>query len=227
MKKLILIFILFFAISCGKEEIILSSKDIYNQGIKLLNDKKYYLAGEKFESIESHFIIDEYVNKSLILSAYSYYMANKYNDSMRIIDLFKERNIVDENMDYMDYLYILDLYQLSVSSFKAIENTEFAYIKSGEFLAKYDGDNKYVNDVKEKCNIISNKLATNHLNIAIYNIDINNILGALNHLDMIENKYKANNAILAKCYYLKIKIFEYLKIDEQVLLYQNKLDSLK
>lgn len=44
---------------------------------------------------------------------------------------------------------------------------------------------------------------------------------------MIENEYKTNNTILAKCYYLKIKIFEYLKIDEQVLLYQNKLNSLK
>lgn len=227
MKRVLFIIILFFIVSCGQKEIILSSKDVYNQGVKLLNDKKYYLAGEKFESIESNFIIDEYVNKSLILSAYSYYMAHKYNDSIRIIELFKERNIVDENMDYMDYLYILDLYQLSVSSFKSIENTELAYTKSEEFLTKYDENNKYINDIKEKYNLISDKLATNHLNIAIYNIDINNILGALNHLNMIESEYKTNNTILAKCYYLKIKIFEYLKIDEQVLLYQNKLNSLK
>lgn len=226
MKKIILVIILFFIVSCGKNEIALSSKDVYNQGIKLLNDKKYYLAAEKFESIETNFIIDEYVNKSLILSAYSYYMASKYSDSMRIIELFKERNIIDENMDYMDYLYILNLYKLSVSSFKSIEKAEFAYEKSEEFLTKYD-NNKYIDDIKERLGIISDRLATNQLNIAIYNIDINNILGALNHINIVENKYKTNSAILAKCYYLKIKIFEYLKLDEQVLLYQNKLSNLK
>ena len=227
MKKIIFLFIVFFIVSCGKKDLVLSSKDIYNQGLELLHDKKYYLAGEKFESIESNFIIDEYVNKSLILSAYSYYMANKYNDSIRIIELFKEKNIVDENMDYMDYLHIMNLYRLSTSSFKSIENSELVYTKSQEFLEKYDENNKYINDIKEKYNAIEKQLATNKLNIAIYNLDINNILGALNHLNIIEKKYNKDKNILTECYYLKLKIFEYLKIDEQVEIYKEKINNLK
>jgi hypothetical protein len=92
---------------------------------------------------------------------------------------------------------------------------------------KYDENNKYIEDIKNKYNIITNQLATNQLNIAIYNIDINNILGALNHLNIIEKKYNTDKKILTECYYLKLKIFEYLKIDKQVSLYRNKLNELK
>lgn len=225
MKKILILICLVLCISCGKnKKIVLNSTDVYNEAMKLLENKRYSLAGEKFESIEENFVIDKNVNKALVLSAYSYYMGKKYTDSNRIIKIFKEKNLVDENMEYMDYLYIMNNSKLASSTFKSIENSELVYEKSVEFLNNYI-NSEYKENVENQYYFALNNLALNELNTARFNIENHNILGALTHLKNIENKYSnvKDTKILNECYFLQIKIYEYLNLNDQVEKYKEKL----
>ena len=56
---------------------------LYNEGLYLLNSKKDYKdAAKKFEEVDRQHPYSEWARKSLIMSAYAYYQAGDYDDSI-------------------------------------------------------------------------------------------------------------------------------------------------
>src|SRR5689334_4671292 len=56
---------------------------LYNQGVFLLNEEKNYKeAAKKFEEVDRQHPYSEWARKSLIMSAYAYYEARAYDDSV-------------------------------------------------------------------------------------------------------------------------------------------------
>jgi outer membrane protein assembly factor BamD len=58
----------------------------YNEAMKHLKNAEYLLAAEQFEKIEDENPFTKEAVNGLVMSAYSYYKANEFDESIRVID---------------------------------------------------------------------------------------------------------------------------------------------
>lgn len=183
MKKIFFIFFIFL-ISCtnGKKDVVLTEQDMYNLAMNEFKDKMYRTAGESFEKIEEQFIFTPIATKSIIMSIYSYYKANKYNDSLRLIDYYKKINFDDEYLDYVFYMEILNKYSKIQKSKKDISLMRELLANINNFAVK---DTKYREDILKKRKLVIDDIVDSELNIYDFYIKSNNLIGAINHLQNI------------------------------------------
>src|SRR5262249_60104769 len=68
-----------------KEEVLpdLPADRLYNEGVYLMNEKKDYReSAKKFEEVDRQHPYSEWARKSLIMSAFAYYSAGAYYESI-------------------------------------------------------------------------------------------------------------------------------------------------
>ena len=116
------------------------------------------------------------------MSIYSYYKANKYNDSLRLIDYYKKINFDDEYLDYVFYMEILNKYSKIQKSKKDISLMRELLANINNFAVK---DTKYREDILKKRKLVIDDIVDSELNIYDFYIKSNNLIGAINHLQNI------------------------------------------
>ncbi len=79
----------------------ISPEILYNKAMKSFEKKNYSIAAENFGKIEELYPFTKYAEKGVIMSAYSYYKANKFNDSLIIIDNFKKKKFKAATPEFM------------------------------------------------------------------------------------------------------------------------------
>lgn len=216
MKKIFII-ILFLSIACSKKDNPKLSADmIYKEATKQLLDGNYSLAAENFESIDNEFVIDDYINKALIMSAYSYYKSENYKESLRIISFLQEKLLLKEELIYLKYLEIINNDEQILSSFKNINVVENTLTLIENFINLYP-ISIYNQDLVVRKNKLINLIFVNHLNLITFNLNNKNIIGAVNYLQFLDVYYKKYNNIIeekniTEFKNFEIKIYNYLNI---------------
>ena len=194
MKYIISIFvfciILCFDVNAQLQTEELQEQDyiLYKEAMNDYNSKYYTIAGKKFEEIESNFIFTPLATKSIIMSMYSYYKAGKYNDSLRMIEYYKQINFDSMYLEYMSYMEILNKYKKSSKSKKDLVLMNELYIDIENMLNNYKYS-VYKEDILNKQKVVINNIIKNELLIYNFYINNNNFIGAINHLTEILQKF--------------------------------------
>lgn len=216
MKKTFIVILILLTACSKKDTPKLSANMIYKEATSQLLDGNYSLAAENFESIDNEFVVDDYINKALIMSAYSYYKSKNYTESLRIVSFLQEKVLLKEEGMYLKYLEIINNDEQIVSSFKNINVIESTLNLVENFISLYPYS-KYKDDLLLRKNRLVNLIFTNHLNLIIYSLNNKNIIGAVNHLQLLDVYYlKYKNAVEEKNIIefknFEIKIYNYLNI---------------
>src|SRR6266851_8567869 len=78
---------------------------LYNEGLYLLNNKKdSKAAAKKFEEVDRQHPYSEWARKSLIMSAYAYYEAGAYEDSINAAKRYVALHPGSSDAAYAQYL---------------------------------------------------------------------------------------------------------------------------
>src|SRR5205807_4918184 len=78
---------------------------LYNEGLYLLNEKKDIKgAAKKFEEVDRQHPYSEWARKSLIMSAYAYYQAGDYEDSINSAKRYIQLHPGSPDAAYAQYL---------------------------------------------------------------------------------------------------------------------------
>ena len=110
----ILIFLVFFSVSCSKnnfKETKIKEKNLnlqvleaYEEGMKSLDGGDVLFAAKKFNEAEMLFPQSEWAPKSALMAAYSYYSQDYLDDA--IAELLRFIRVYPKNMN-LDYAYYL------------------------------------------------------------------------------------------------------------------------
>lgn len=213
-----------FLVACSNtnnNEKILKDRNFdikYNEALLDLKNKNYYTAAETFESISLDF--NESNDKVMILSAFSYYKAKKYEESLNIIEFFKKKFPMHNNIVYMKYLEILNYYDRMKNIGKSTDIARKTYNICNDFLMLHK-DSIYYNDVGLKREMAKNYIVANELEVIRYNLSKSNFVPALQRLDNIRDNYD-NNIYRDEVYFRYMEIYKYLGHD-----YKNLLKEIK
>ena len=208
MKKLILIFLSSFIISCSNN----NDKDEYNNDQSLYENNilkdfelfelaNYYINTDQFElalieldKIEVIYPSSPYANKSMLVKAYIHFLEEDYEKTRALAEIYKKYYPGSKDIIYANYLDAMTYYVLMKKSDYSQENTNKALEKFNFILNAYPNSN-YEIDIKTKIKLINNNLAAEKLNIAKFYLDKGNSNGALIYLLDIFNNHSSSLSI--------------------------------
>tara|TARA_B100001027_G_C16260677_1_gene329271 strand:- start:667 stop:1506 length:840 start_codon:yes stop_codon:yes gene_type:complete len=190
----ITLFLLTLSCSGAKKETIyepsskLNPYDLYKEGIEAFEINDYFFASKKFSEAESNFENIELAAKSAIMSSYSLYGINFYEDALQNLERYLRTYPADKNVIYAHYLTAIIYFEQIEDEKKDLNPLIEANKKIDFFLNKYPNSD-YAIDLRFKKNLIVNQLAAKELFVAKYYISTQKWIPAINRLKIIVNKY--------------------------------------
>ncbi len=218
MFKLILILIFTFITACS-----LNDKDDFQNYQNLYENNTFsdeelfkiannYISNDEFDKalieldkIEVIYPSSKYANKSILLTAYVYFLKRDYEKTRAISESYKKYYPGSPDIVYANYLEAMTYYVLIKKSDYSQKNTEMALEKFTFLLNAYP-NNKYEIDIITKIQIINNNLAKNKLNTAKFYLSKTNYSGALIYLLDIFNNHSSSH-IIQETLHLITKIY--------------------
>ena len=236
MFRLILVLFFFFLAACSSndnkdykdyqnvyEDNIFSDEELFEIANNYISSDKLEEALIELDKIQVLYPSSKYSNKSILLTAYIYFLKEDYEKTRAISENYKKYYPGSVDIIYANYLEAMSYYVLIKKSDYSQKNTEIALEKFNFLLNAYP-NNKYEIDIITKIQIIKNTLARNKLEIAKFYIDKNNNNGALIYLIEIYNDFNSSPSIeealylISKIYY-EIEEYETAKYYASILAY--------
>ena len=196
--KYLLIVSLIFAYGCSSKNKTIFAEPktaipleiLYAEAYLNYKNNKYQDAVELFEEVEKNYSFNtEWASKSLLMRAYIYYEVSKYVQTLEILKKFKTRYAGNKNMDYVEYLMAICLFeQINIIPLSQ-ENTLLAERQFKKIILNYPTSN-YAEDAKFKLDLIQDQLAGKEMYVARYYIKRNKWGPALIRLNRIVKEYE-------------------------------------
>ena len=162
--------------------------EIYKEGLEAFNTNDFFFASEKFSEAELNFSSPEDAAKAAIMSSYSLYAINFYDEAEENLERYLKNYPGDDKVIYAYYL-------LAIIQFEQISNEEYDLAPLLEskkridfFLEKFP-NTEYAIDLKFKKGLIRNQFAAKELFIAKYYISVQKWIPAIKRLKIIFNEY--------------------------------------
>ncbi len=193
-RLLILISFCLLLISCSKDEpAYLPSEKVdpfilYNEAYEAFDNNNFFNASKKFSEAEINFIDINFAAKSAIMSSFSLYGINFYNEALDSLDRYLKTYPADKNVIYAEYLKAVIHFEQIDDEKKDIKPLLEAQKLINKFIIKY-ADTDYAIDLKFKKDLIQNQLAAKELFVAKYYISVQKWIPAINRLKIIITKY--------------------------------------
>ena len=194
-QKIFLILILVFSINaCSKKKVEYEAQGltdpygIYQEGIIAFEKGDFFNAEKKFTQAELNFKVVEFAAKSAIMSSYSFYGINFYEEANANLENFIKKYPTDKNIAYAHYLIAISLYEQILDEKKDINPLLKSKDKMLFFLKNFP-DTEYALDLKFKLDLVNNQLAAKEMYIAKYYVTTQKWIPAINRLKIIVNKY--------------------------------------
>ena len=193
--RIIISFFLILTFSnCSKEDKIYTPSKridpyiIYNEGLEAFKKNDFFFASKKFSEAELNFKSIEFAAKSSIMTSFSLYRINFYNEAIENLENFINKYPSDKNIIYAHFLTAIIYFEQIEDEKKDLKPLREANNKINFFLKNYP-DSDYALDLKFKKNLILNQLAAKEMYIAKYYISVQKWVPAISRLKVILDKY--------------------------------------
>ena len=116
MKILLIFIILIFSYSCSKKKEVIyepiEKKDsyvLYKEAIDAFDKNDFFFASKKFSEAELNFKEVDFAAKAAIMSAYSLYSLNFYEEALENLDRYLKIYPSDKNIIYAIFIAVIYL----------------------------------------------------------------------------------------------------------------------
>ena len=226
--RLVLILgIIFTLFSCSKEkEVYEPTKKInpyvlYEEGLEAFDRNDFFFASKKFSEAELNFEKVELAAKSSIMSSFSLYGINFYDDAIENLKRYLKNYPSDKNVIYAHYLLAIIYFEQISDEKKDLKPLLLADEKIDFFIKNYP-DTDYSIDLKFKKDLIQNQLAAKELFVAKYYITTKKWVPAIKRLKIIVEKYD-QTVFIEEALHRLVEIHYHLGIEKEAKYYANIL----
>ncbi len=200
-KTLYIFFIFLFLLSCSKKNKIQKPEKLppvnilYSQAINYFEQGKWSESIQLFSKIEISYAFTDYAPKASLMITYIYYESGELVKTLTNAKRFKKNYPTHKNLDYVDYIIGLSMYEeINVGS-KDPTNARLA-LKQFKRMQRLYPKSVYSDDVKNKIYLIQEQLAAKEMYIAKYYMERSKWLSAIKRLKLILENYE--NTIYVK-----------------------------
>ncbi len=226
-----LLLIIFFSVSCSKENVkesIIKEKNLklqvleaYKEGKIALEEGDVLFAAKKFNEAEILYPQSDWAPKAALMAAYSYYIQDYYGDAIAELKRFVRVYPKNENLDYVNYLLAVCYYEQIVDEKKdlySILNAKEAFQK---ILTEYP-NTEYALDAKFKLDLINNIIASKEMYVGRYYLEKKKWIPAINRFRTVVDEYDTTIYIEEALHRL-VEVYYTLGLIEESKKYANLL----
>ena len=226
MLKLILIFFIFFTLSCSNNDEVninesenlyidntSDDRELFVKSKEYIKKQQYELALIELDKLEVLFPNSDFNKRGLLTSAYIYFLKEDYEKSRAIAENYKKYYPGSDDIAYANYLEAMTYFILIKKTNFSQQNAIIALDKFNFILNAYPNSD-YEIDIITKIQIIQNNLADHKLVTAKYYYDKENKEASLIYLKEIFENH-SDSIYIAETLYLITKIYH--EIDEKEL----------
>ena len=228
-KVPIVLFFLIALSSCSKkqEEIIYqplektNPYELYKEGLASFEKNDFFFANKKFSEAELNFEETEFAAKSAIMSIFSLYGLNFYEEANENLDRYFKTYPSDKNIIYAHFLQAVIYFEQISDEKKDLKPLLQANKKIDFFLKNYP-NTEYAIDLRFKKDLIQNQIAAKELYVAKYYISIKKWVPAIQRLKIIVNKYN-KTIFIEEALHRLVEIHYHLGLENEAKKYANIL----
>ena len=137
---------------------------LYSLAKKQLDQGDYELAAKLFDEVERQHPYSIWARRAQLMSAFSYYLAHKYTDSISSAQRFLTIHPGNKDAPYAHYLVAMSYYQQVSDVTRDQRNTQQAMDAFGELVRLYP-DSRYASDARLKMDLLNDHLAGKEMEI--------------------------------------------------------------
>ncbi len=154
----------------------------------------YEKAAEYFDEVEKSHPYSEWAARASIMSAYSFYKRNAYDDAVLALDRFIQLHPGNRNTPYAYYLKGLCFYEQMSDAAREQKMTEQAVATFEEMLARYP-DAIYAADARAKLATARDYMAGQEMVVGRYYLKRGDYMPALNRFQAVVEEYPTTNQV--------------------------------
>ncbi|MHA1524370.1 MAG: outer membrane protein assembly factor BamD [Alphaproteobacteria bacterium] len=167
---------------------------IYNSAQSKLSGKDYKNAAKGFEEVERQHPYSQWAKRSMVMAAYSYYEAGKYDDAISQGKRFISLHPGDRDAAYAQYLIATSYYDQIVDVNRDQQLTRDAMREFRELVRKYP-DSDYARDARLKIELTIDHLAGKEMQIGRYYLNKKAYLAAINRFKVVVKSYQTTTQV--------------------------------
>ena len=196
--KLLLATSIFFLTSCSnKETKTLQIKEVgldqqmieaYKEGLELLDDGHGLMAAKKFNEAEILYPQSIWAPRASLMSAYSYYYFDSYNDAIQEIDRYLKKYPKHQNKDYAFYLKSISYYN-QISDEKKDLGPIIEAKKNFIYVINNYPESEFAADAEYKLELIDEILASKEMYIARFYMEKEKWIPSINRFKKVVRDY--------------------------------------
>jgi outer membrane protein assembly factor BamD len=168
---------------------------IYNEGLYLLNVKKDLKgAAKRFEEVDRQHPYSEWARKSLIMTAYAYYEAGAFEDSINASRRYIQLHPGSSDAAYAQFLIGSCYFDQIRDITRDQDRTERAISMLDEVSRKYP-TSEYAVSAKRKIEIARDQLAGKEMLVGRYYMERRDYSGAINRFKVVVTRYQTTRHV--------------------------------
>lgn len=168
---------------------------LYNEGLYLLNEKHDARgAAKKFEEVDKQQPYSDWARKSLVMSAYAYYTAGEYEDTITTAQRYVALHPGSPDAAYAQYLIASSYYDQIPDVTRDQGRTEKAMAALQDIVNKYP-NTEYANAAKQKLEVARDQLAGKEMTIGRYYLNRKDYVGAINRFKVVVTRYQTTRHV--------------------------------
>jgi outer membrane protein assembly factor BamD len=168
---------------------------LYNQGLFLLNQKQDYDgAAKKFDEVDRQNPYSDWARKSLLMSAYTYYEAGQYEDSITAARRYVQLHPGSPDAAYAQFLIGTSFFDQIRDITRDQDRTERAINALDEVVRKYP-NTEYAVSAKRKIEMARDQLAGKEMLVGRYYMERRDYTGAINRFKIVVTRYQTTRHV--------------------------------
>jgi outer membrane protein assembly factor BamD len=165
---------------------------LYSAAKHTMDIGDYEQAAKLFDEVERQHPYSVWARRAQLMSAFNYYLANKYTDAISSARRFVTIHPGNAEAPYAQYLIGMSYYQQIPDVTRDQSSTQSALDAFGELIRRYP-DSRYAADARLKLDLINDHLAGKEMEIGRYYQRAGQWLAATYHFRAVVDKYQTSS----------------------------------
>ena len=183
--------------ACASEEVAYFEQPVetlYNNAMDLMLSNNFNQAATAFDDVERQHPYSIWATKAQIMTAYSYYQSNQYDEAILAAKRFINLHPGHRDVDYAYYLVAISYYEQISDIGRDQKMTELAFDSLDEVVRRFP-DSDYARDAILKINLTRDHLAGKEMEIGRYYQNNGQHIAAINRFRIVIDKYQTTSHV--------------------------------
>ena len=167
---------------------------LYNNAKDALQQGETRRAAKLFDEVERQHPYSKWATQAQLMSAYSYYLVDAYDDAIPALERFIELHPGNRSAAYAFYLRALCYYEQIEDVTRDQGNTELAQRALSDVVARFP-NTPYSRDATVKLDLVRDHLAGKEMDVGRYYLKRKQYLAAINRFKVVVDKFQTTSHV--------------------------------